>query len=156
MDIVEAAGNGPRAATDAGKVALCAGSAVEMDEIGAEFVHFDRPITDFVKSGPGLAEHAADTCREFADEPRGVDMQRHMDAGRLRVDQALRIADGAPACAMEVAGFGFDLHRQVDAGDEHLVEGYGHGERIMQRHTGREQACVGPEIGGDGEIRDVG
>ena len=48
-------------------------------------------------------------------------MQCDMDAGRLRIDQALRIADGTAARTVEVTRFRLDLHCLLytsDAADE--------------------------------------
>lgn len=83
-------------------------------------------------------------------------MQCDMDAGRLRIDQALRIADGTAARTVEVTRFRLDLHRQVKAADQRRIDGDGCGERIMQWHACGKEACVGPEIGGDGKVSDIG
>lgn len=99
---------------------------------------------------------AGDAGGEFTDEAFGVNMQRHMHARRRRVDQPFRVADSAAACTVEIAVLRLDLHRQIDAGDQCRVDGDGCGKRIVQRHACGEETRVGLEIGGDGEVGDIG
>lgn len=100
--------------------------------------------------------NTGDAVREADHEAFGVDMQRHVHTRCQRVDQPLRVSDGAAARTMEVAALRLDLHRQVNAGDQRLVEGHGCGKRVMQRHACGEEACVGLEVGGNGEVGDIG
>ena len=105
---------------------------------------------------PRSMPNTGDAVREADHEAFGVDTQRHVHTRRQRVDQPLRVSDGAAARTMEVAGLRLDLHRQVNAGDQRLVEGHGCGKRVMQRHACGEETRVGLEVGGNGEVGDIG
>lgn len=58
----------------------------------------------------------ADSGGEGGDETGGVDVEGYVDAGCVGVDQSGGIADGSASGAVEIAGFEFDFHWQINAG----------------------------------------
>ena len=90
---------------------------VVLDEIKPDFVQQHTSTPD-----------AGDSTGEVGHETVMIDGQCDVYAGHGRVDEAGRIADGAAACAVEIARLRLDLHRQIEAFHQTWIQCDGRGK----------------------------
>ena len=123
---------------------------------GVDVCCFGRNQTGFRPKQHTSTPDAGDSTGEVGHETVMIDGQCDVYAGHGRVDEAGRIADGAAACAVEIARLRLDLHRQIEAFHQTWIQCDGRGKGIMQWHACREETRIRMKIRCDREIGDIG
>ena len=113
---------------------------------GVDVCCFGRNQTGFRPKQHTSTPDAGDSTGEVGHETVMIDGQCDVYAGHGRVDEAGRIADGAAACAVEIARLRLDLHRQIEAFHQTWIQCDGRGKGIMQWHACREETRIRMKI----------